>query len=306
MNADGSNVTSLTDSLGAVLDPSGLFPGVTWSPDGGRAAFTRADGALYATTEDGGGVVQVAPAGVSPIWADEGRMIAFLAADPGSELCCWNLFVAGSDGSGPTRLTEGLSVVHYDFAANGSLIVYPDNEVTTRSLILVRPDGTGRREIGPAGGTCCPQLPSLSPDGTKLAYFAYPQDQGPDGPGYEIYVVSTDGSGEAIDVSNNPGEDWWPVWSPDGSRIAFVSSAPGTGFSPGSLHVVNADGTDQTTLTPAGGVWQPAWSPDGTRIVYAGGTGARSHVFVANADGSGATDLTPTSSESSRPTWTGR
>ena len=106
-------------------------------------------------------------------------------------------------------------------------------------------------------------------------------------------------------MSNNPGDDWWPIWSPDGTKIAFVTSAPGEVFGLGSLHVVNADGTGQMVLTPAGGVWQPAWSPDGSRIAYAGGAGDRSHIFVANADGSGASDITP-NRESSLPSWTGR
>ncbi len=108
-----------------------------------------------------------------------------------------------------------------------------------------------------------------------MAYYAYPDAQGDNGPGYEIYVSPTDGSGPAIDVSNNPGDDWWPVWSPDGTRIAFVSSAPGGSFVPGGLHVVNADGTGQIDLTPADNVAEPAWSPDGTRIAYSGSVRAR-------------------------------
>jgi TolB protein len=128
-----------------------------------------------------------------------------------------------------------------------------------------------------------------------VAYAAYPDEQGANGPGYEIYVSPTDGSGAAIAVSNNPEDDVWPVWSPDGTRIAFVSA-------PGHLRVVNADGTGQIDLTPAENAYEPAWSPDGTRIAYSGSVG---HVFVANADGSGRTELTP-NMDSSRPTWTGR
>jgi len=55
-----------------------------------------------------------------------------------------------------------------------------------------------------------------------------------------------------------------PSWSPDGERIAFLL--------PGSLHVVNADGSSDRVLARfPDGVFPstPAWSPDGTTIVYA-------------------------------------
>jgi Tol biopolymer transport system component len=303
MNADGSDVSSLKDSLGAVHARGTLLPSVSWSADGNRVAFTRADGALYATTGAGTEVVQLAPTGMSPLWSEDGQKVAFLAAEPGTELCCWDIFVAESDGSAVVQVTDGLSLLDYDFAANGSLLVYaePNENYTRYALVVIHPDGTGRREI-PTPGVCCPELPKLSPDGSKVVYFAYPDEQGANGPGYEIYVSPTDGSGAAIAVSNNPGEDSWPVWSPDGTRIAFVSGATGATFGPGRLRVINADGTGQIDLSPAENLYEPAWSPDGTRIAYSGSVG---HVFVANADGSGRTELTP-NMDSSRPTWTGR
>jgi Tol biopolymer transport system component len=60
----------------------------------------------------------------------------------------------------------------------------------------------------------------------------------------------------------------------------------------------------QINLTPADHVSEPAWSPEGTRITYTGVVGSQVHVFVANADGSGRTDVTP-DWDSYLPTWTG-
>ena len=299
MNADGSDVTSLTNSLGAVFaDVSSFAAPVGWSGDGSRVAFTRADGALYATTANGNGVVQLAPAGTSPIWSDDGQEVAFLVDESAAHqlVCCYvNVFVARSDGSDVTRVTDLYGLMRYDLSADGGTIAY---EQGVSSLVFsIQPDRTGLQPIAPSG-ICCPQFPSLSPDGTKVTYFAYPDGQTDSTKGYEIYVSPTDGSGPTIDVSNNPGDDWWPVWSPDGTRIAFISSAPGAFFTPGRLHVVNVDGTGQKNLTPVDDVWEPAWSPDGTRIVYTG----EGRIFVANADGSGRTDV----GFGHRPTWTGR
>jgi hypothetical protein len=148
MNADGSDLVSLTDSLGLARPELPQQPSVTWSPDGNRVAFTRSDGALYATTGDGGGVVQLAPLGIAPLWSGNGSKVAFLAADFLGQACCWDIFVAESDGSGAQQVTDGLSVDGYDFAANGSLLAYkkePTSPLTPLSFI--RPDGTGYREI---------------------------------------------------------------------------------------------------------------------------------------------------------------
>jgi Tol biopolymer transport system component len=299
MNADGSGVSSLKDSLGVVYPTGMLLPPVSWSADGNRVAFNRADGGLYATTGAGTEVVQLAPAGTSPLWSEDGRKVAFLAAESGTELCCWDIFVAESDGSAVVQVTDGLTLLDYDFAANGSLLTYAQaNESHTNYVLtVIHPDGTGKREI-PTPGICCPQLARLSPDGSKVVYMAYTDEEGANGPDYEIYVSPTDASGPAVAVSNNPGAGSWPVWSPDGTRIAFVSG----GLSSGRLRVVNPDGSGQIDLTPEEDVSEPTWSPDGTRIAYRGSLG---HVFVANADGSGRIELAP-NMDSSKLTWTGR
>ena len=84
---------------------------------------------------------------------------------------------------------------------------------------------------------------------------------------------------DTTNVSNDPGVDAWPAWSPDGSKIAFSSTRNGDT----ELYVMNADGTDQTPITnmryfasvaPAGRVlvWSaicPDWSPDGNKIAFA-------------------------------------
>lgn len=123
----------------------------------------------------------------------------------------------------------------------------------------------------------------------KLA-FAY----NPTGDNYEIYLVDADGS-DLTRLTNDPGGDLSPAWSPDGKRIAFVrTSVDGTESSKTFIHVMNADGTGQTRLAEG---FSPFWSPDGERIAFLAQQGENTEVwnpdlYVMTADGADQTNLT--------------
>lgn len=82
--------------------------------------------------------------------------------------------------------------------------------------------------------------------------------------GLDIYTVHTDGSG-LTNLTDHPAQDFDSVWSPDGSRIAFVSNRDGNE----DIYLMNADGSDLTRLTdnPEPDL-APVWSTDGTKIAY--------------------------------------
>lgn len=73
----------------------------------------------------------------------------------------------------------------------------------------------------------------------------------------EVYVMDADGSNQ-IRLTNNPGFDSHPTWSPDGARIAFVSDRDGHK----DIFVMNADGSNPINLTnnPRDDLF-PAWMP---------------------------------------------
>jgi WD40 repeat protein len=83
-------------------------------------------------------------------------------------------------------------------------------------------------------------------------------------PSARIVTALPDGS-HRVQVSNGPGKDLDPAFSPDGSTIAFDSTRTGGG----DIYVMNADGSGVVQLTNAPAEEaQPSWSPDGTRIAY--------------------------------------
>ncbi len=114
----------------------------------------------------------------------------------------------------------------------------------------------------------------------------------------EVQVVNADGSNQK-GLTNSQGFDGEPVWSPDGSRIAFGSGRHGNA----EIYVMNSDGSNPTRLTtdPAED-YAPVWSPDGSRIAF-----SRHHswseIYVMNLDSGNQTRLTNNIGHSYDPAW---
>lgn len=111
-----------------------------------------------------------------------------------------------------------------------------------------------------------PAITSPSPTPTQLPIFncdiAFDSDR--DG-NLEIYSMAPDGSGQT-NLSNNPEDDFAPVWSPDGSQIAFISKRNHETGS--SLFIMNADGSNPEQISTQGGASFPDWSPAGDKIAF--------------------------------------
>lgn len=108
-----------------------------------------------------------------------------------------------------------------------------------------------------------------------------------------VLVMASCASGDGlVNLSRNPrAEDRWPSWSPDGSKIVFLSAIFDTSdelpiATDQGIYVMDADGKNRTKVIDPPGARSPSWSPDGKRIVYAVIAG----IFVVGADG---TNLTP-------------
>jgi Tol biopolymer transport system component len=150
---------------------------------------------------------------------------------------------------------------------------------TGQGIYVAAADGSGTTRIIEGGHD-----PAPSPDGSIIAYATY----GPNGTG--IMVAGWDGSG-ARQVVSVPTFPLMPSWSPDGSKIAFLTFSDGYNL---VLHVVNADGSGLKELAPGTRTYpyRPAWLHDGRQIVFIGPGSGGSDLWLINVDGSGAVQIT--------------
>jgi Tol biopolymer transport system component len=143
----------------------------------------------------------------------------------------------------------------------------------SRSVAVVQGDTVG---FGFAVACSDPQ------PGTRIAFAS---DRDGDNQVQDIYVMDADGA-NLVRVTSDPASDDQPAWSPDGSRIVFMSERDGTQ----GIFVMNADGSGVVRLTSDFDT-DPAWSPDGSRIAFSRYVGEEA-MFIMNADGSGANRFT--------------
>ena len=120
--------------------------------------------------------------------------------------------------------------------------------------------------------------------------------------GYEaVHVIDRDGR-DVRRVSPRTWESGYPVWSPDGTRIAFIKTGPSPSAydTRDEVYVVRADGTGLRRLTRNNRHdADPTWSPDGKQIAF---ESTRSGIHVVSANG-GVSRLIPTVEHADQPDW---
>jgi TolB protein len=158
-------------------------------------------------------------------------------------------------------------------------------------LATMNPDGSGITDLHINGYD-----PSVSPDGTKIAFCSLRDDQYS-----QIYVANSDGTGEKRITKVTTGDSCGPVWSHNGKQIAFYSYAlPHPSRNP-AIWIMDSDGSNMKRIAEHG--VSPSWSPDDKQIAFASNREGKFQIYAMSSDGSNVRRLTKNKAEDSSPVW---
>jgi len=242
-----------------------VFWGPRLLPDGDHVLFSVADGSqlLEAQWDEARIVVQSLSSGERVVMVEGGTEATFLPSGHLVYAAGGTLFAVPFDADRlavtgvPVPLVQdvlrpdtGQGTAHYGVADDGTL-VYASGSGFSRALYWV--DREGREE--PIGAP--PRVyavPRLSPDESAVALQA-------DG---DLWIYSL-ARGTLERLTADAGRDSDPVWSPDGTTIAYY--AVGRDGGPGLFRRA-ANGTGDVERLAAGTRLPLSWSPDGSRLVF--------------------------------------
>jgi Tol biopolymer transport system component len=268
VQTDGSLPSNLTQK-------PDRYTNLAWSPDGVRLVFVADNGSalgnmIFSMNADGGDRIALAKQADlygEPAWSPDGGWIAFSNRQ--------HTYKVQADGGDPQLLGNNLDFDYIPtWSPNGAHIAFLrlaqiDGKEYVFDFYMMDADGTGKTKLSEQHTNRLMDYPASwraesspwSPAG--MLAFSQGKIRGT-GADAEIYTAMLEGSA-LLKLTDHPGADWGPAWSPDGTKIAFVSDRDGNW----EIYVMGADGSNPVNLSrDPGQDLLPKWSPDGRHIAY--------------------------------------
>jgi len=229
--ADGSTLTPLS------IAAPGEHP--SFSPDGGKIAFSKGEEQVWTTNADGSNAIAPVPGalGHDPAWSPDGTFIAY--DHKNAQFGGWyDVNVLSLGGGTPAVLPANFA--QWTFASwspDGSRIAYKStvqDAVTMENEGFIRisnRDASGNYGLPPMSAVnVYNHQPSWSPDSGRIAFEGFSHPPLPNGT--EVYVQSTGGAGQMQAITSG-GKNYEPDWRPDPLRTPFVPVVTPSGGSAG-------------------------------------------------------------------------
>ncbi len=311
---DGSGLRKLTNEIESVMnitaDPNGhelLFSARLEETDNNGVVGPSDLPHLYRLDIQSGEIFTLTNGKTSmewaSVWSPDGNRIAFASSDVNSSSYIYVteshtfLYLINRDGSAKTRVIEQEGNIYsIAWSPSGDQIAFEQNG----AVWVVNPNGSNLLKVADApiqyGLDIYTAHPVWSPDEHRIA-FAAPgvgEEQEPD-----IFIVNSDGS-NLVNITQSQGQDFQPVWSPDGRYLAYISNNWDiyTSAVDGSNAVMLSDDTSPESNSPI-------WSPDGSQLVFVTGRTwtASTQLFIADWPGGAPHQLNGDIIVGDRPTW---
>ena len=192
------------------------------------------------------------------------------------------LYSVEPDGSGVLQLTDDpYGVAGPVFSHDGTRIAYKrlsaDNPADDPTLHgdLVVANADGSNPIAIETGVTGMSPTAWSPDDREVLWTGATIPNAPE----QVFIAPADGSSAPRSVGDPTTSNWGPNWSPDSSKIAYVSDP--------DLYVMNRDGTgirkvNQRSYDEQSG---GAWNPDGSGLVFEAGEEGNHDLWLVGLDG---------------------
>lgn len=271
-----------------------------------RIAFAMLQGEnydIFTACPDGSQLVNLTNApgkDINPAWSPDGTKIVLSSDRSGSS----QIYVMAADGSSPTAVTSDLendTPIWLPDGHNIAFRTFDQHAVDYVWRILNLENSQLTTASKPFKSTELFTL-AWSPDGESLAYTALLKIPNSDIGMQQIHVKNSDGSND-VALTADIWANFNPIWSPDGSKIAFLSGRDQV-YGSYALYMMNKDGMAIKSLSKPilNEFTDYAWSPEGTEIAISS-LYDKKGISIINLETGETRDFLPGDGGEKTPAW---
>jgi len=301
MNTDGTGLKNLTNT------PNAPETSPVWSPDGSMIAYISAEnyvdpGDVFIMDADGSNPRNVSNSvtgdEIEPAWAPNSQQIAF-ASDRADAFQVYDIYVANNDGSGLANVTNSLHISERfpHWSTDSSQLVFTSEMGSNSSIVRVDKNGTNKTAVY-SDGDGRNYWPQWIPNNSKISFVRQPTIPGC------LTTINPDGTDSSC-ITNFPGLHSARTnrWNTTGTKSLIQGYDPSDGYW-NYLYTFDTNTQQLQKLMLVTPFSAFAWAPDSSQIVYVAPGNSNDDIFIANSDGSNATNLTETLGNRERdPDW---